>query len=152
MAIWIRNREEQNTMQCNCVSASANMLRSGVLAIAYSLLLSHHRPLLRKAACALPQLDYIPKRFAAFAERISANWLSPTRSQPFSHTFQEGESRALEPLLSLADEASPTSTTRNPSLTRMNSGRMHEAVGRLQHHLRPCHTILRCAGAICEST
>ncbi|KAF2844066.1 hypothetical protein T440DRAFT_473695 [Plenodomus tracheiphilus IPT5] len=49
-----------------------------------------------KVACASPQLAYTPKRFtaidfAAFAERIFANWLSPTRSQPFSHTSQEGE-------------------------------------------------------------
>lgn len=45
--------------------------------------------------------------------------------------------RALEPLLSFAEEAYPMPTTRNPSLTRMKSGRMRETAGRLQHHRRP---------------
>ena len=57
--------------------------------------------------------------------------------------------RALEPIPSLAEKASPAVYTRNPSPTCMESVRTH--MKRLDH-LRLGHTISRCACALREDT
>jgi hypothetical protein len=124
-----------------------------VLKAALVLLLHYRPPLSKSGVRSLPTSLHTkaitPIEFAAYAERISTNWLFPARSQPLPRTFHRGESaRSQTHLLSCY----PMSTPRNPLPTRIECVRMHEVAGSPQHHFRPWHTISSCAGAICEST
>jgi hypothetical protein len=161
-----RDSARQNCLECPCSSPSHTprypsrsapyllLIANNVLNVALVLL---PRPLLRESVVRSLNPPTSPKRLHRSTSRPLQNQSPQTGCFQHDHShfrlpLTKENLRALEPIVPLAEEASPMSTPPDPSPAWKESARTHEAISRLQHHLRPWHTVSRCACAICEST